>query len=311
MELVRGSKRVRPDRRGSSVVIGNLDGVHLGHRALIDAARVHTLERGSRLTVLTFEPHPREFLAPGEAPARLMRLREKVPALRAQGVERLVVMRFDEALQQFTPERFMQELLVDALGATHVVVGHGFRFGARQAGDVEMLRRFGHAQGFEVVAIDPVLHQGERVSSTRIRAALAAGDFAAAAGLLGRAYRMTGRVVAGQQLGRTLGFPTANLRLHRAKSPLAGIFAVRVWGIGPDARPGVASLGTRPTVGGQEPLLEVHVFDYSGNLYGTRLDVEFVAKLRDEAKFPSLETMMTQMHDDARRAREILDTEDR
>ena len=307
MELVRGLRNYRPDGRGSAVVIGNVDGVHIGHRALVEVARQCARESGARLTVLTFEPHPREFIAPAEAPARLMRVGEKYAALRALGVDRLVVIRFDARLKGQSPEAFAKTVLAEGLEARHVIVGEGFRFGAGQAGTVASLEAAGRRVGFEVRALPSVILDEDRVSSTRIRAALEVGDLPQATRLLGRPYGLAGRVVEGQKLGRTLGFPTANFRLHRDKVPLSGIFAVRVLGIpGQPSASGVASLGTRPTVGGIEPLLEVHVFDFNGDLYGLRLHVEFIAKLRDEAKFASLDAMMVQMHKDAARAREIL-----
>jgi len=292
---------------GSALALGNFDGVHLGHQALVRAARERALATGARLAVLTFEPHPREYFDPAAAPPRLMRLGEKCAALDALGVERLVVLRFDAHLQHLVPEAFIEQALCRGLGARHVVVGEGFRFGCRRAGTIETLTVAGAQAGFEVVAVPSVTADGERVSSTRVRAALGAGDLAGAERLLGRPYAMSGRVIYGQQLGRRLGFPTANLRLHRRAAPLTGVFAVEVRGI--DGRPraaAVASLGTRPTVGGGETLLEAHVFDFDGDLYGRRLSVDFVAKLRDEEKFPSLDALVAQMHADAARAREIL-----
>jgi riboflavin kinase/FMN adenylyltransferase len=306
MQLSRGLRNCRPDDRGVAVAIGNFDGVHRGHQALVAAARSAAVG-GERVAVLTFEPHPREFLDPGQAPPRLMRLAEKCTALSALGVERLAVLRFNERLQRQSPEDFVREVLHTGLGARHVVVGEGFRYGCRRAGTVETLRAAGAELGFEVHVVPSVAVDGERVSSTRVRAALAEGDLAMAHKLLGRRYSVTGRVIAGRRLGRELGFPTANFRLHRSSAAMPGIYAVRVQGI--DGRPdaaAVASLGTRPTVGGIEPLLEVHVFDYAGDLYGRRLTVEFVDRLRDEEKFPSLEALVTQMHADAARAREIL-----
>lgn len=307
MELVRGLRNYRSDGRGSAVVIGNVDGVHIGHQALVAAARQRARAMGASVIVLTFEPHPREFIAPDEAPARLMRVGEKYAALRALEVDRLVIVKFDAHLKGQSPETFAATVLAQGLHARHVVVGEGFRFGAGQAGTVATLEALGREAGFEVLALPSVLLDQDRVSSTRVREALMAGDLARATRLLGRPYGLSGRVIAGQQLGRTLGFPTANFRLHRHKLPLSGIFAVRVSGIpGHPSASGVASLGTRPTVGGVEPLLEVHVFDFNGDLYGLRLHVDFIAKLRDEAKFASLDAMMVQMHDDAARARAIL-----
>jgi riboflavin kinase/FMN adenylyltransferase len=314
MELVRGLHNLDAGTRagtpapspGCAVAIGNFDGVHLGHQALIRTARARAAELGIASSVLTFEPYPREYFDAPNAPARLMRLREKCAALASLGVDRLVVARFDARLQTQRPAEFVERVLVRGLGARHVVVGEGFRYAARREGTVDTLREAGGRHGFGVDAVPAVTLDGERVSSTRVRAALAAGDLDAARRLLGRPFRLSGRVIGGERLGRTLGYPTANLRLHRERLPLQGIYAVRVGGIGPRARDAVASLGTRPTVAGVEPLLEVHVFDFDGDLYGCRLDVDFVAKLRDEEKFGSLDALVAQMDVDARRAREIL-----
>ena len=307
MQLVRGLTNLASDPHGAAVAIGNFDGVHLGHQALIRAAAAQGARSGAKRVVLTFDPHPREFLDPAGAPPRLMRVTEKCLALEALGVECLVVMRFDERLRQLEAGDFIRRVLVDALRARHVVVGEGFRFGRGRAGTVTSLRAAGAAAGFEVLTVPAVELDGERVSSTRVRTALAAGDLATAGRLLGRRYALCGRVITGARLGRTLGFATVNMRLHRPRLPLTGIFAVQVQGVGGrEYTDGVASLGTRPTVDGVEPLLEVHLFDYSGDLYGRRLSVEFVAKLRDEERFASLEALTEQMHRDAARAREIL-----
>jgi riboflavin kinase/FMN adenylyltransferase len=306
MELVRGLANLRDVHHGSVVTIGNYDGVHLGHQHMLSTVTARAREFGLPATVVTFEPTPREYFEGDAAPARLMRLREKCAALATLGVDRTVVARFDARLQRQRAAEFVEGVLARSLGARHVVVGEGFRFAARREGSVETLREAGARLGFGVDAVPAVTLDGERVSSTRVRAALAAGDLDAARRLLGRPYRLSGRVIGGDRLGRTLGYPTANLRLHRERLPLQGICAVRVGGVGPRARDAVASLGTRPTVAGVEPLLEVHVFDFDGDLYGRRLDVDFVAKLRDEEKFASLEALVEQMHVDARRAREIL-----
>jgi riboflavin kinase / FMN adenylyltransferase len=217
-----------------------------------------------------------------------------------------VTLRFDEHIRAMSPQQFIQELIVDGLDAQHMVVGDDFRYGCKAAGDIDSLIRAGRVHGFEVEQIAPFIVDGVRVSSTAVRERLEQGHFQAAARLLGRPYRMLGRVVEGQRLGRTLGYPTANLRLGRRKPPLSGILAVRAYGIEARPMPGVASLGTRPTVGGVEPLLEVHLFDYAGDLYGRMIEVEFVAKLRDEVKFDSLDALMLQMHEDAARARALL-----
>ena len=293
---------------GRAVAIGNFDGVHLGHQQIL--AVLTERGRGSRIptAVVCFEPQPKEYFAGAEAPARLMRLRDKAERIAAAGVDELRVLRFDAGLAALTAEEFIGRVLVDALGARQVVIGEGFRFGHERRGDAGLLRRAADAQGFSVTEVAPRLEGGRPVSSTRVREALAAGRLEEARTLLGRDYRISGRVVAGDELGRTLGFPTANLRLHRRVSPVAGIFAVRVSGAGLARHPGVASVGTRPTVGGTEWLLEAHLFDFDGDLYRQRLDVDFVARLRDEFRFPDLASMTSQMQEDARRARALLDS---
>jgi len=306
MELVRGLHNLRAEHRGCAVTIGNFDGVHLGHRATLDRLRGHARQVGLPATVLTFEPTPREFLSPARAPARLTRLREKLVLLNREHVDRCVVLHFNSQLQHMRGQEFVTGLLRQRLDARRVVVGHDFRFGFRGEADVEMLRTAAGTHAFEVDVVEPLTLAGERVSSSAVREALATGDLEHAARLLGRRYSMHGRVMEGDHLGQRLGFPTANIRLHRRVAPLGGIFAVRVLGVGDQPLPGVASLGTRPTVNGTEPLLEAHVFDFHGDLYRRHLEIEFVAKLREERKFASLEAMVMEMHEDARRAREVL-----
>jgi riboflavin kinase/FMN adenylyltransferase len=256
--------------------------------------------------VLVFEPSSKEFIDPDGAPPRLTRWREKFLALAAQGVERLVTLRFDECMRAMTPRSFVDELIVDRLGTRHMVVGDDFRYGSNAGGTIESLRAAGQERGFGVEQLAPFVFDGVRVSSTAVREHLELADYPGAARLLGRPYRMMGRVVHGRRLGRALGFPTANLRLMRRKPPVWGISAVWVHGIDSRPLPGVASLGTRPTVDGVEPLLEVHVFDFAGDLYGRSIEVEFVAKLRDEVKFESLDALMVQMKIDGARARDLL-----
>jgi riboflavin kinase/FMN adenylyltransferase len=305
MELVRGLQNISKAARGCVLTVGNYDGVHLGHQQMIGAVRRRAAELGTAATVLVFEPSSKEFIDPEGAPARLTRWREKYVALAALGVDRLVTLQFDERMRAMTPQAFV-ELIVDGLGARHVVVGDDFRYGSNACGTIESLRAAGEAQGFGVEQVAPFVVDGVRVSSTAVRERLERSDYAAAARLLGRRYRMTGHVAHGKELGRTLGFPTANLRLMRRKSPMWGIAAVRVHGVAPGPLGGVASLGTRPTVNGREPLLEAHVFDFTGDLYGRLIEVEFIAKLRDEAKFDSLDAMVAQMKIDAAQARELL-----
>lgn len=306
MELVRGLHNLRAEHRGCAVTIGNFDGVHLGHRATLERLRGHARALGLPATVLTFEPTPREFLSPVRAPARLTRLREKLVLLDREQVDRCVVLRFNSLLQHMRAHDFVEGLLEQRLGALRIVVGHDFRFGFRGEADVDMLQRTAATHAFEVDVVEPLMLDAVRVSSTAVREALAAGDLRSAARFLGRRYSMQGRVMRGERLGQKLGYPTANLRLHRRVTPLRGIFAVRVHGVGERPLPGVASLGTRPTVNGTEPLLEAHIFDFGADLYRRHLEVEFVEKLREERKFASLEAMVRQMNVDARQAREVL-----
>jgi len=296
----------RPADSGCVLTVGNYDGVHLGHQHMIRVLKERAAELGCASTVVVFEPSSREFIDPARAPPRLTRWREKYLALAALGVDQLVTLRFDDAVRAMSPLCFVEKLLVADLNVRHVVVGDDFRYGAKAEGTIHSLRAAGESQGFGVEQVDPFIVDGVRVSSTAIRERLERGDCAGAARLLGRRYRMIGRVAHGERLGRTLGFPTANLRLMRRKSPLWGILAVRVHGIDVQPLNGVASLGTRPTVNGVEPLLEVHVFDFQGDLYGRAIEVEFIAKLRDELKFDSVELMQVQMKVDAAQARDLL-----
>jgi riboflavin kinase / FMN adenylyltransferase len=306
MELVRGLYNLQPRHRGCVATIGNYDGLHLGHQRLIAVLRGHAAALGLPACLISFEPTPAEFFAGDAAPARLTRFREKFLALRRAGLDRFVCLRFDARMQSLPATDFIDELLVRGLEVRRVVVGHDFAFGRQREGSAAMLRSRGARHGFDVEEVDAFELDGARVSSSRIREALAAGSLDAAARLLGRPYRMAGRVVAGLKLGRRLGFPTANLALARRRSPLAGVFAVRVYGAGLEGAPGVASLGIRPVVDGREPLLEVHVFDFEADLYRRHLEVEFLHRLRDERWFPSMEALVLQMREDAATARRLL-----
>jgi riboflavin kinase/FMN adenylyltransferase len=306
MELIRGIHNLRERHRGCVATIGNYDGVHRGHQHMIAALRASAMELGVPAVVVTFEPTPREFFAGPAAPSRLTRLREKLEALALYGVDRVVVLRFDRRMQDLGAAEFVDRLLVRGLGVRHLVVGHDFHFARRREGSIDTLRTAGAAHGFTVEEVDQFLLEGERVSSSLVREALNQGNLERATRLLGRPYRMAGRVRLGNKLGRTLGYPTANLALQRKVVPLWGIFAVRVSGAGLVDHPAVSSLGTRPTVNGTDPLLEVHLFDFDGSLYGRYLDVDFVARLRDERKFESLDALVAQMHRDAAAARTVL-----
>ena len=306
MELIRGIHNLRERDRGCVATIGNYDGVHRGHQHMIAAVRARASELGVPAVVVTFEPTPREFFEGPAAPSRLTRLREKLQALALYGVDRVVVLRFDRRMQGMGADEFVQRLLVDGLGVRHMVVGHDFHFARRREGTIETLRAAGAAHGFTVAEVGQFLLEGERVSSSLVREALNRGDLERATRLLGRPYRMAGRVRLGKRLGRTLGYPTANHAQQRKVVPLWGIFAVRVSGAGLVDYPAVSSLGTRPTVNGTDPLLEVHLFDFDGDLYGQHLDVDFVARLRDEQKFESLDALVAQMNRDAAAARALL-----
>jgi riboflavin kinase/FMN adenylyltransferase len=307
MLIRRGFEPSRDPHRGCVVAIGNFDGLHLGHQKVLALLQERAGAARLRTVVLSFEPHPREYFSPADAPARLMRLRDKAEWLAQAGIAELRLLRFGREISGWSGDEFIERVLVRALGAKRVVIGEGFRFGHGRSGDVALLRRAGAARGFAVDEVPPLIQGGSPVSSSRVREALATGRLDRAKSLLGRDFRISGRVIAGERLGRRLGFPTANLRLHRRVSPLAGIFAVRVTGAGLHGHPAVASVGTRPTVGGKEWLVEVHLFDFDGELYRQRLDVDFIARLRDEIQYRDIDAMTAQMHDDARQARELLD----
>ncbi len=306
MELIRGLTNLRPRQRGCIVTVGGFDGLHLGHQALISRLHEAAARSGRRTLLVSFEPMPKEFLAPQSPPARLTTWRERWRLLDELRLDHVLVLRFGEDLRRLSGEEFAQILARD-LEAAAVIVGHDFRFGRNGEMSAAALAADGARFGFAVEVVPPVTVAGERVSSSGVRAALERGDLERARAWLGRPYSMIGRVVHGSHLGRKLGFATANVKLHRRRTPLAGIFAVRVRGAAAGQLPGVASLGTRPTVGGIEPLLEAHVFDYAGDLYGREIEVEFVAKLRDEERFTDLDALTRQMHVDAAQARRILE----
>ena len=305
MQLIRGLPPAGALEGGQALTVGTYDGLHLGHQALLKRLREHAGRVAVPTLMVTFEPMPREFLTPDHPPARLTSLRERWRCLEHMQLDGVCVLRFGTATRSLSADQFAQ-LLAERLRPSIVVVGHDFRFGKGGGGTAQMLQAAGQRLGFAVDIMAPVTLGGERLSSSAIREALAAGDLRRAERLLGRPYTMIGRVVRGEQLGRKLGFPTANLRFAHRRLPLAGIFAVRVRIQGADtALRGVASIGTRPTVGGTEPLLEVHIFDFAGDLYGREIAVECVQYLRPEVKFESLEAMVAQIHVDAAQARAV------
>lgn len=290
----------------SVVTIGNFDGMHLGHQALIRRCLAGA-EPGQVTAVVTFEPLPQAFFRPEQAPARLSSPAQKLELIEESGIDLVWLMRFNQALAEMPAADFARSVLAEGLGARRVVVGSDFRFGRSRQGDVGLLTELGKGLGFAVEAVADVEVDGRRVSSTLVRELLASGDLETAARCLGRPFSMRGRVIAGQQLGRKLGYPTANLRLEAAPSPLSGVFAVRARVDGQGAwRPAVASLGVRPAVGGSEFLVEVHIFDFDGDLYQRELEVRFIARIRDEQDFPGMEELVEQMKDDEQRVREIL-----
>lgn len=306
MEIIRGLHNIRPAHRGCVATIGNFDGLHLGHQAVLGQVLAHARLLGVPALVTLFEPQPREYFEGAAAPARLTRLREKCELLAELGIDRVLCARFDARLAGLAPDRFIERLLVDGLGVRVLVVGEDFRFGRSRAGDAALLRGMGARHGFEVVGAVTHLCDGERVSSTRVRAALAGGDLELVRRLLGRRYSLSGRVVHGDKRGREIGFPTANVALHRHAVPVSGIFAVRVAGLQRGLLPGVAYVGTRPVVGGARPLLEVHLFDYDADCYGRHIRVELLAKIRDDLPFASFAALRGQIERDAQRARELL-----
>ncbi len=302
MQIIRNIQNLKPHHHGCVATIGNFDGVHLGHQAVLGQLAEKADELCLPLTVVTFEPQPQEVFRPEQAPPRLTRFREKVQALRRYAVDRVLVLRFNKQFSQQSAADFIQNLLVNGLGVKYLVVGDDFCFGKDRSGDFAMLQAAGVEQGFEVVNMHTFALDEKRVSSTRVREALGAGDLNAAEKLLGRIYRMSGRVAHGDKKGRTIGFPTANIHLHRINTPLRGVFAVELFGIEGEPLPGVANLGTRPTVGGMKTLLEVHLFDFEGDIYGAHVHVNFLRKLRDERRFDSFDELKAQILVDAEQA---------
>jgi riboflavin kinase/FMN adenylyltransferase len=303
--FIRGLHNLRPWHRGCVATIGSFDGVHLGHQAILRQLRQSAEAQGVPSVVIVFEPQPHEFFSGQQAPARLMRLREKVQALFAAGVDRVLCLQFNETLRSLSAQTFIERILVQGLGIRHLVVGDDFRFGCDRRGDFALLQEAGRQWGFSVSDTCTLLLHGERVSSTRIRGLLEQGEFALAEELLGRPYSITGRVTYGQQLGRKLGVPTANIHLRRYRSPLQGVFAVSAQ-LGERSFQGVANVGVKPTVNGTgKPVLEVHLFDFSEVIYGSSVAVTFHRKLRDEQKFASLEALQAQLQVDIQQAKRL------
>jgi riboflavin kinase/FMN adenylyltransferase len=301
--------RTIPERAAapSVLAIGNFDGLHLGHRALLERLTDKARALALPASVMTFEPHPRELFAPEQAPARLTSLREKLGLLASCGVERTYVCHFNRKLAALSADEFVERLLVRGLAVRHLIIGDDFRFGRGRGGDFALLQQAGVEHHFGVEAMHTIDLDGERVSSSAVRETLANGDLEHAARLLGRPYNISGRVVHGDKIGRRLGFPTANVQLKRKRLPLAGVFAVRVSGVGVRDLAGAASLGVRPTLGdGLKPVLEVHLLDFAREIYGSHVTVHFLHKLRDEAKYPSLAALTAQIERDVAATRNYL-----
>lgn len=297
-KLIRGLYSLRPCHGDSIATIGNFDGVHLGHQAVLRQLIAKAVECQRSSLLITFEPSPDEFFARERAPARLTGLREKLEALRPYSLDWVLCLRFNYSLASMEAEDFIREVLVEKLKIRYLIAGDDFRFGRGRRGDFTLLQKTGEYYGFEVARMHTFYLENERVSSTRIRKALAQSDLTEAEKLLGRPYSMSGRIVQGDKRGRTLGFPTANIDLHQRKAPLNGVFAVEVYGLEKAPLPGIANLGVRPTIGGQRTLLEVHLLDFKRDIYGCYIQVIFLRQLRQEKRFESLSALRQQIEKD-------------
>ncbi|MCG9660939.1 bifunctional riboflavin kinase/FAD synthetase [Vibrio mediterranei] len=303
MELIRGIHNLKSQHHGCVLTIGNFDGVHLGHQRVLEQVKKKALLLGLPAVVMTFEPQPMELFAKDKAPARLTRLRDKFELLEAMHLDRLLCVNFNRRFASMSPESFIKDLLVNKLGVKFLVIGDDFRFGKGREGNFDMLKKAGEEFGFEVVNTASFCVEDTRVSSTAIRQALASDHLDESAEMLGRHYTLSGRVAHGQKLARDFGFPTANISLKRYVSPVRGVYAVQVYGVDSQPLPGIANVGKKPTVAGITPDLEVHIFDFEGNLYGKQIEVALLHKIRDEKKFESLELLKQQIELDADVAR--------
>lgn len=305
MELIRNLHNFRDRHKGCVATIGNFDGVHLGHQAIIKQLKSTAEFHGQPAVIVTFEPHPQEFFAPDRAPARLMRLREKLAYLRQTGIDRVVCLRFDQALADLSAEDFIRNILVEKLGVRHLIIGDDFRFGKKRQGDITTLKEYAAQSGFDVEHTDTCMINGHRVSSSRVRELLAQGKMSKAAELLGRSYAISGRVVHGEKRGRALGYPTINVNLHRHLSPVAGIFAAMVHGLQPDVIHAAVSIGSRPVFGGDDINLEAHLLDFDREVYGAYVTVELLKQLRHEQMFDNIDALKQQMDQDIAEARKF------
>jgi riboflavin kinase / FMN adenylyltransferase len=298
IELICNIHNIKAKHKGCVATIGNFDGLHQGHQKVIQSL----IKLGKQLhlptCVILFEPHPQEFFYGNQASARLMRLREKIKLLQFLAIDRVLCLRFNKRLAECTAEKFVKKILIDKLGIKGLIIGDDFRFGKGREGDFSFLQKLGQEYGFKVFSTPTVLFENERIGSSRVRNAVKQGDFKLAALLLGRPFRLSGRVIYGDQGGRLLGFPTANIGLHRKVIPLQGVFIVNVYGVATTPLAGVANLGNRPTINGLKNLLEVHLLDFNKDIYTRFIEIEFLKKIRDEKKFDSLEALKQQIAKD-------------
>jgi len=305
MEIIRGLHSLRKHHKGNVITVGNFDGVHLGHQEIIRLLKKHASEFNAPLTIITFHPNPQEFFAPGTAPAKLTRFHDKMRLMEEYGVDRVLNIPFNTSLAQLEADDFIKNILVDGLDAKHLVIGDDFRFGKNRKGDFKLLKNAGEAYGFSIEATPTYCIENERVSSTRIRQAMAQGDLTLAAKLLGRTFNISGHVAHGDKRGRTIGFPTANIRLKQQIAPTNGVYAVKITGLD-KAYGGVANIGVRPTVDGSQYILEVHLFNFDQSIYNKRINVHFEHFIRTEQKFDGLDALVEQIKQDSTIARELL-----
>ena len=303
MELIRGLQNLRPKHQGCVATIGTFDGLHLGHQRILVDLQKKAVEHRLPSCVIIFEPQPDEFFLKKEAPARLSRLREKLIVLQQFDIDRVLCLQFTQAFSQLSADEFINQILVDGLGVKHLVVGDDFRFGHKRAGDFALLQQAGNDFGFKVEHKSTLEIDNERISSTRVRKALEHGELTKAEQLLGRPYGMCGRVAHGDKRGRIIGFPTANIYLHRNVTPILGVYVVKVYGLPGGPVQGVANVGNRPTFDGTRTLLEIHLFDFDQDIYGHYVRVDFMHKLRDEKRFDSFELLKEQIFKDAENAK--------
>jgi riboflavin kinase/FMN adenylyltransferase len=305
MELIRYSYNLKSHHRGCVATIGNYDGVHLGHQAVLRQLKRHAEVLDLPAMVITFEPHPQEFFKSGDAPTRITSFREKLEILQQQDIDRVLCLRFQQSIADLSAEQFIEQILSDDLGVKRLIIGDDFKFGKGREGNFEMLQEFGEKLGFEVIPTETHMLDGDRVSSSIIRKKLTQSHFEEAQLLLGRYFSISGRVAHGAKRGRELGFPTANIDLSKRYVPIRGVFAVSIKGADDSTHLGVANLGTRPVFEETKLLLEAHLFDFNKDIYGKHISVEFFKRLRDEKKFTSIDELVEQIAIDSQAARDF------